>query len=490
MRPLIRLLFCCSLTHPLSAQLPYTTANQYAWQVDSNLTYGTAVNYMGAVNVLRLDLYKPVGDHNLQRPLLVLVHGGDWIAGCKYDMAWLAEEMAGRGYVVATVNYRLGWHKDDYVSAPICPYGDAARNAYPADSCEIMRALYRAQQDVKGAIRWLRCRHLQDSTSLCQVLVGGESAGAFTSLAVGLLDRASEKPFCCAALPAVPAPDVNLINRTTMDCAQQDWTIPPGSLARPDLGSVDGDLNQNGYAANVSGVLSFFGGLPVEAQTKDWLGGPDTPAIYLYHQTCDGIVPFQYGQPTVTISAYCNLGCTPWHLQYPFMYGNGAIAAYFATLANPPTYMTDFQYCDPFNPDLSLFECIRFGNNGSYHFTANKPQRAQNVAAFFSPLLTAQPCTVIGLACTLATGNPSPLDDWRLSPNPFHDRLSIFCAQPPAGSVLLQLLDVTGRLVWQDARGLQSGNNEVLILKKLPVGAYLLRVAGWEGTRLWKVICQ
>ena len=462
------LFFICGLLHnKLIAQPPYTTANQYAWRVDSNLLYGAAVNYMGIETPLRLDLYKPIGDHNTERPLLVLVHGGTWLSGCKYDEAWLAGEMAGRGYLVATVNYRLGWHKDDYVPAPICPYGDAARILYPADSSEIIRALYRAQQDIKGAIRWLRARHLQDSTCLTRVLVGGESAGAFTALAVGLLDRESEKPASCSALSPAPNPDPAMINRTTMDCMQQDWTIPPGSLARPDLGSVNGDLNQNGYDARVMGMLSFFGGVPTDALAKDWLGGAAIPALYLYHQSCDGIVPFHYGQPTVTISAYCNLGCTPWHYQYPFIYGNGALADYFATLPNPPVYTTDFEYCDPFNPDIALLDCYRYGQNGSYHFAANKPLRAQKVADFFSPLLVAQPC--------LVPTNPSPqADGWSVSPNPFHDQLSIFCAQSPAEPVVLQILDVTGRSIWQEMRYLKSGNNRLFFPEKMSPGMYLL----------------
>jgi len=347
--------------------------------------------------------------------------------------------------------------------------------------------LYRAQQDVKGAIRWLRARHVQDSTCVCQVLVGGESAGAFTALAAGLLDRESEKPASCGALANAPTPDPAMINRTTMDCSQQDWTIPPGSLARPDLGSVAGNLNQNGYDARVLGVLSFFGGVPTDALHKDWLGGGPAPAIYLYHQTCDGIVPFGYGQPTVTISAYCNLGCTPWHYQYPFMYGNGAIASYFATLPQPPAYMTDFDYCDPFNYNLALFECLRFGNNGSYHFTANKPLRAQKAADFFNPLLAAQTCTG-GADCLVATSTPLPFENVQLSPNPFHDRLSIFCDPAPAGPVVLQILDARGRSIWQETRNLNNGNNDLYFSKNLSHGLYLLRIAGRDGAKTWKVV--
>ncbi|MBK6993801.1 MAG: carboxylesterase family protein [Lewinellaceae bacterium] len=101
------------ITATLSAQLAFTT-KQYGWRIEKDLEYGTAPNYAGIPTTLILDLYKPVGDDNSQRPLLVLVHGGAWVGGCKDDasgLAVIAQEMAQRGYVVASVNYRLGWHK-------------------------------------------------------------------------------------------------------------------------------------------------------------------------------------------------------------------------------------------------------------------------------------------------------------------------------------------------------------------------------------------
>ncbi|MCY7327486.1 MAG: carboxylesterase family protein, partial [Saprospiraceae bacterium] len=52
------------------------------------------------------------GDDDTCRPLSILMHGGAFVVGTKEDgnMVSLAQEIAARGYVVASINYRLGWH--------------------------------------------------------------------------------------------------------------------------------------------------------------------------------------------------------------------------------------------------------------------------------------------------------------------------------------------------------------------------------------------
>ncbi|MCC7506552.1 MAG: T9SS type A sorting domain-containing protein [Saprospiraceae bacterium] len=485
MRAFLLLLFFLPVF--LSAQLPYTQAGQYAWSVEKDLVYGTAVNYMGFTDTLRLDLYKPLGDNNPQRPLLVLAHGGAWLGGCKNDIKNTAIEMVGRGYVVAAVNYRLGWHKDDYVPAPNCLLDGTQKNLYAPDSCEPLRAIYRGQQDVKGAIRWLKGRHQQDSTDICRVLVGGESAGGFLALATGFLDRPSEKPDCCHAIADAPSPDADLYNQTTLDCVPKFWTIPPGSLERPDLGPVDGEMNLNGYDANVIGVLNFYGGVPYEGLSKDWLGGPDTPAVYLYHQTCDGVVPFGFSQPFYILSAFCNLGCTPWHYNYPHTYGSGSIAAFFDASPGAPCFLTDFINCDAFNPNLALFECARYADNGSYHYIVDLPQRAQNAADFFAPFLASDTCYVAACGVS-ATQSPTGADDWLLAPNPFTDRLVLHSTA--AGQALLDLFDMTGKCIWQEKREVQAGVNEIFFNLALPDGAYVLRVRNASTTRSWMIVKQ
>jgi len=95
----------------IEAQLPYTQ-ELFDYIVESDIVYGIAANYAGNPDTLSLDIYKPVSDNNLKRPMLVLVHGGAWVGGTKADgeVQSLAQLFAKRGYVVASINYRLGMH--------------------------------------------------------------------------------------------------------------------------------------------------------------------------------------------------------------------------------------------------------------------------------------------------------------------------------------------------------------------------------------------
>ena len=473
-------LLLCAIS--LAAQANFT-AKQYAWSVEKDLEYGVEINYAGTPTPLTLDLYKPLGDQNTQRPLMVLVHGGSWISGCKENEAWLAIELAQRGYVVASVNYRKGWHKAGSVPNPPPTHDGYPSNClYAADSMELIRAIYRGQQDIKGAIRWLKARAAQDSTCKQKVLVGGESAGAFLALAVGLLDRPEEKPEACLALPNAPVPAANVTNCFDENCVTQLITPSGTALQRPDLGPLNGTLNLNGQDNEVIGVASFFGGVPYEALPKNWLSGPDTPALYLYHQTCDGIVPFAYNQPMVTLSANCNLGYTPWHTNFMHTFGNGSIAAALQTIPNPPVYTTDFLPCDPFNPALALFECLRYADNGSYHYPHNPLERAQKVADFFSPVIDAASCF------SVSANEPGLALQAQVSPNPFVQQLSVYLAKGTDGEASIQLSDVSGKTVWLTQRTLQAGENVLFAQNHLPPGFYALQIRTQTAISTFKLL--
>jgi hypothetical protein len=484
------LLLCLSL-HATAQN--YTKPAQFSYRVDTSLVYGTAVNYTGHVDTLKLDLYKPLGDNNPHRPLAVLVHGGSWLTGCKTDMTWLAKELVGRGYAVAAVNYRLGWHKAATV-AVACgtqDFPDVFPNEYSAlyaaDSCEIIRAIYRGQQDVKGAIRWLKARHGLDSTATNAVLVGGESAGAFVSMATGLLDRPEEKPDCCNAIGTAPAPSANTLNLTTLNCIPKIWSIDANTRQRPDLGPVDGTMNTgNGYDAGVIGVIDLFGGVPAIALPQNWLAGPNQPALYLYHQTCDAVVPSGYGQPFYPYSGVCNqyANCSPWHQYTPHVYGSAAIGAYLASLANPPLYTTELVYCDPFNTDLGIIACLAFANNGGYHFVANRVGTAQKIADFFCPVVAAK----IGGACLIAVEEVSGLTGQIRVANPVAGKLSVFSTQDFEAPLVFGLYDLSGRMLWSDRRPVSAGQYLQFELPELAAGMYVLRVEGKAGVGVWKVI--
>ena len=85
---------------------------------------------------LKLDIYYPKTDVFKNRPLVMLIHGGAFYIGSKESAAEqeLATSLAKRGYVVASIDYRLGF------------------KLLPSD---IELSGYRAIQDAHAALRFL-----------------------------------------------------------------------------------------------------------------------------------------------------------------------------------------------------------------------------------------------------------------------------------------------------------------------------------------------
>jgi len=445
----------------------YTTPDQYEFRVQSDVPYGVATNYLGLEDTLLLDIYTPENNVDTERPLMVLVHGGSWLGGCKDDPAGIVPmilQFVKRGYVVASINYRLGWHKAEFVSGNVAGYGISPwtigyRAFYALDSMEIKRAIYRGQQDAKGAIRFMKGRAAQDSVCVEKVFIGGESAGGFVALAAAFLDREAEKPSACTGLSDAPPPYGLFLNATALNCVFDSITPTPVMLVRQDLGSVEGDLNMNGQNASVKGVVNFYGGVPQEAFALDWWQGVDTPAVYLYHQTADAVVPFNSGRPYGVLSTYCNLGAAPWHYRFPIISGSGAINTAFDQMAQPPVHTTEFPSFPPFDPNIALFDCIRMGDNGSYHFTRNHAITGQNVANFFEPY-----AADLGACVNTGVVVPSQASGVSVHPQPANDLLYVNGISGP-----VRILDVAGREHIRAA--LRNGQMDV---SGLADGVYLL----------------
>jgi len=82
-------------------------------RIDSNIVYGIAKDYFTGVNdTLLMDIYFPdtLIDTMSARPFILLIHGGAFIAGNRHEMDYQCIEFARRGFVTATIEYRLGWN--------------------------------------------------------------------------------------------------------------------------------------------------------------------------------------------------------------------------------------------------------------------------------------------------------------------------------------------------------------------------------------------
>ncbi|MGB1217837.1 MAG: alpha/beta hydrolase, partial [Saprospiraceae bacterium] len=210
MRYFVLLVFVLLFCVVLSAQNPYTQ-DLYNVENISDVNYGTATNYAGSSETLLMDIYKPVGDDNCLRPLMILAHGGAWVTDDKTNtsLEYMSMELAKRGWVVANINYRLGMNNtDDYSTNAFCQ-GITEPCAFMIDSMEVERANFRAMQDAKGAIRFMKSRNMTDSTDIENVFMAGESAGGFISLSTGFTDDISKKPASCFAIGDVLSPDAD-----------------------------------------------------------------------------------------------------------------------------------------------------------------------------------------------------------------------------------------------------------------------------------------
>jgi len=139
--------------------------------VTADIAYGQAVDEHGEMETLRLDLYEPAGDTEAARPAFVWIHGGGFSSGDKASLfeAMLAGRFARRGYVVASINYRL--REGEYYGFGV---GDPRLPQVIAD----------AQHDAQAAVRWLRANAATYRIDAGRIAVGGFSAGAITALYV------------------------------------------------------------------------------------------------------------------------------------------------------------------------------------------------------------------------------------------------------------------------------------------------------------------
>ncbi len=232
-----------------------TTGGRYcspvfsAVTVTSNVTYGSALTVSGSTQTLVMDIYEPTGDLALTRGVIVFVHGGSFIGGTKtdQDVSTLCTRFAKMGYVTCSIDYRLGF--------------------FPFDSVNATKAVIRATQDMKAAVRFFR----KDAatTNLYRVdsnfiFAGGSSAGAFTALHLAYLDKISEIP---------------------------SW------INIASLGGLDGSSGNPGYSSKVNAVINLCGALG----DSTWLEPGDIPLVSM-HGTADATVP--YGHAMIYVGGY------------------------------------------------------------------------------------------------------------------------------------------------------------------------------------------
>jgi poly(3-hydroxybutyrate) depolymerase len=207
--------------------------------------YGMNINAFGVDEELVFDFYEATGSVDSNRPLIIIAHGGFFLAGSNdgADVVPLCEDLARMGYAVASISYRLG-----------------IANLLDLEN-ELVRAVWRGVHDGRAAIRYFRQSALDEGNPWGidpdRIFLGGVSAGGFIALHHAYVDQESEIP------------------------ANIDQSLP--GLG----GGLEGLSGSPDVSSEVAGIFNICGAL----KDADWIAAGDEPVVSV-HGTADATVPF------------------------------------------------------------------------------------------------------------------------------------------------------------------------------------------------------
>jgi len=223
--------------------------------VSEGHVYGNNIDALGIDTELDFDFYEAVDNGETDRPLIIIAHGGFFLAGSNdgLDVVPMCEDFARMGYAVASISYRLG-----------------IANLLDLEN-ELIKAVWRAVHDGRAAVRYFRKSVEEDGNPWGidpeRIFMGGVSAGGFLALHHAYVDADGEIP------------------------SNIDQTAPGMG------GGLEGESGNPGHSSQVAGIFNVSGAL----KDASWMQAGDENLVSI-HGTADGTVP--YGTGSVNLMGF------------------------------------------------------------------------------------------------------------------------------------------------------------------------------------------
>lgn len=211
-----------------------------------NLVYRTADE-----TEVTADLFRPNDDQVY--PLVLMIHGGGWISGDKWDLRDHARELAQAGFVVCSINYRL------------------------APKVKMWTQL----EDVKFAARWASDLASEWKADPTRTAVWGYSAGAHLGSLLALMPNETLTRYTNREQPEQLESSLT-IRAVVAGGAPCDFDfVPEGSFL---LAPVLGGTRKRKYET----YLDFS---PIEYVSATDANERELPAFFFFHGNRDALVP-------------------------------------------------------------------------------------------------------------------------------------------------------------------------------------------------------
>jgi hypothetical protein len=474
----------------------------------SNFTVATVP---GTGHTLRqplvMDMYEPEGDTETKRPLVLILHTGNFIphpqnGGCggkrgDSSCVELATRLAKMGYVTASLDYRKGWN-------PIAPDQTTRR-------FQLINAAYRGVQDVRTCIRYFRKNAAEGGNTwkvdVDKIVVWGLGTGGYISLNAAALDDYAEILNTCEPdkfiVPGTNPPIPMIIPQYNGDIygTSGPHLVDATYYVATDSAYAIGDTlcvpNHVGYSSSFALAVNGGGALGDIC----WWEADSGPLIS-FHNPLDPFAPC--GDGTVIVPP-------PFNLAVVNVTGSCGVSEKIKTT----THNNDVfdEVASPLTDPVSTY--ANSVNNGGYGFypiirpaTESSPwdwggmsanpavtciQDGTNSRKFIDTMIVffaSRACRTLDLYCPPVTNVNEPLAKGitlQVYPNPATSDV-MFMNEPEFTMLALDLFTVDGKLV-RNIQGINS-NNYTLQRTGLPTGSYIAKVYYKEGVMARRLVFE